>query len=188
MRSNNLLRKTIPVVVAFIFSSSVVANEPVPAAKETEDISGHQTQEWALLQKELGEKKGKIDQQQKIVEELLLKSKSETNPMTPEQAKELKESHKKLMEMTADYNELSTRFEMRFPEKGQANGRKYFRIDNLTLEQMENRMTLEGREKRLLKKIRTQYNKPENEDVTTKAFDPKKDKKPEVTDEIILVK
>ena len=108
--------------------------------------------------------------------------------MTAEQAKELKEAHKKLTQMTADYNELSTRFEMRFPEKGQTTGRKYFRIDNLTLEQMENRITLEGREKRLIKKIRTQYSKPENEDVTKKVYDPKKDKKPEVTDEIILVK
>lgn len=175
-------------IASSVRASSGAGQEAPEAQKESEDISGHQTQEWSVLQKEMAEKKAKIDQQQKLVEELLVKSKSETSPMTAEQAKELRAAHKKLTEMTADYNELHSRFEMRFPEKGQTTGRKYYRIDNLTLEQMENRMTIEGREKRLIKKIRNQYGKPESEDVTKKAFDPKKDKKPEVTDEIILVK
>lgn len=171
-----------------LMTTFAFAKEPEAPPQEPEDISGHQTQEWIVLQKDLGEKKAKIDVQKKIVEELLAKSKSETAPMSSEQAKELRETHKKLTEMTNDYNEMMTRFEMRFPEKGLTQGRKYFRIDNLTLEQMENRMTLETREKRLIKKIRTQYNKPEGDDINTKVFDPKKDKKPEVTDQIILVK
>lgn len=183
MRSN-LFFSAVAIVA---FSISVAAKEP-EVQTEPEDVSGHQTQEWIQLQKDLGEKKGKIDQQRKTVEELLLKSKSEINPMTPEQATELKDNHKKLTKMTNEYNELMQRFEMRFPEKGLTQGRKYFRIDNLTLEQLESRMTVEGREKRLIKKIRTQYNKPESEDVTNRVFDPKKDKKPEVTDQIILVK
>lgn len=180
-------RLFLPAIFLTMLSSAVFAKDPV-VQQEPQDVSGHQTQEWSQLQKELGEKKGKIDQQRKVVEEQLLKSKSETNPMTSEQATELKEDHKKLTTMTNDYNALMQRFEMRFPEKGLTQGRKYFRIDNLTLEQLESRMTVEGREKRLIKKIRTQYNKPESEDVTKRVFDPTKDKKPEVTDPIILVK
>lgn len=173
--------------VAAVLSISVSAKEP-EVQKEPDDVSGRQTQDWMQLQKDLGEMKGKIDQQRKVVEVLLLQSKSETSPITPEQATELKDKHKKLTEMTNNYNQMMQRFEMRFPEKGLTEGRKYFRIDNLTLEQLESRMTVEGREKRLIKKIRTQYNKPESEDVTKRVFDPKKDKKPEVTEQIILVK
>lgn len=176
--------------ISFILiSCKVFANEPAhEAPKEPEDVSGHQTQEWSLMQKELGEKKGKIEVQKKTVEELLIKSKSETVDMSPEQIKELNESHKKLSEMTEAYNEQLSKYEMRFPEKGLTQGRKYFRIDNLTIEQFESRMTLEAREKKLIKKIRTQYSKPEEGDIQKPSFDVKKDKKPEVTDQIILVK
>lgn len=187
MQSN--LNLSIAFICVFIFSVPVFAKDPEPEApKEAEDVSGHQTQEWSLLQKELGEKKGKIEVQKKIVEELLVQSKSESVQMAPEQIKELKETHKKLSTMTDDYNQLLGKYEMRFPEKGLTQGRKYFRIDNLTLEQFENRMTLEAREKKLINKIRTQYNKPEEDKIKNQAFDPKKDKKPEVTEQIILVK
>ena len=181
-------KKLISISLVFIFCKGF-ANEPAHEAPQGQgDISGHQTQEWSLLQKELGEKKGKIEVQKKLVEELLAKSKSETVDMSPEQIKELKESHKKLSEMTEDYNQLLSKYEMRFPEKGLTQGRKYFRIDNLTLEQFESRMTLEAREKKLIKKIRTQYSKPDAEEIQKPSFDIKKDKKPEVTDQIILVK
>ena len=183
------LSKGLICIFVLVFSIRVFANSPVPEApKEAEDVSGHQTQEWSLLQKELGERKGKIEVQKKIVEELLVQSKSESVQMTTEQIKELKETHKKLSTMTDDYNQLLAKYEMRFPEKGLTQGHKYFRIDNLTLEQFENRMTLEAREKKLINKIRTQYNKPEEDEIKKQAYDPKNDKKPEVTEQIILVK
>lgn len=183
------LHKKLISVALVLISFKVFANGPAQEApKEPEDISGHQTQEWSLMQKELGDKKGKIEVQKKFVEELLAKSKIENADMSPEQVKELKENHKKLTELTEDYNQQLNKYEMRFPEKGLTQGRKYFRIDNLTLEQFESRMTLEAREKKLIQKIRTQYSKPEEDEIQKQAYDPKKDKKPEVTDQIILVK
>jgi hypothetical protein len=181
--------KKLIVVALVLLSIRAFSNSSAPAeVKEPEDVSGHQTQEWSLLQKELGEKKGKIEVQKKIVEELLAKSRSDSVPMSSEQIKELKETHKKLSEMTDAYNQQLTKYELRFPEKGLTQGRKYFRIDNLTLEQLENRMTLEAREKKLINKIRTQYNKPEEDKLKNQPTGNKIEKKPEVTEQIILVK
>ena len=177
------------ILVLQLFCSSIFAqsNKTEPTKVDI-DQSGSQSQEWATIQGNLSDMRGKIIVEQRLLEEKLSAGKAGGGRLSAEQVESIKTQHKKLSDMTNNYNELLNKFELRFPERGQQIGRKYFRIDNLTLEQIENRMTLEDRRNSLVKKIRTQYNKPESDDTSQRPFDPTRDKRPEVTDQIILVK
>ncbi len=176
------------VCISFVSAPAFGKEKAETAPTEKVDVSGSQSLEWTTIQGDLSNRLGKILVEQRILEEMLTSSKAAGERIPPEKLKEIKEQHRKVESMTKDYNELLAKFELRFPERGQQMGRKYYRIDNLTLEQIENRMSLDERRNSLIKKIRTQYNKPENEDTTQKPFDPKRDQRPEVTDQIILVK
>lgn len=176
------------IFINFIHLDYSLAKEEAPAPKESIELSGSQSQEWATIQGDLSNMRGKIIVEQRTLEEMLVAGKSGGGRLSTDQVRTIKEQHKKLTDMTNNYNELLSKFELRFPERGQQIGRRYFRIDNLSLEQIENRMTLEDRRNSLVKKIRTQYNKPESDDTSQRPFDPEKDKRPEVTDPIILVK
>lgn len=182
--------KTISSILILQFFCSYVfaKSEKTESTKVEADQSGSQSQEWATIQGNLSDMRGKIIVEQRVLEEKLAAGKAGGGRLSAEQVQSIKDQHKKLSEMTNNYNELLNKFELRFPERGQQMGRKYFRIDNLTLEQIENRMTLEDRRNSLIKKIRTQYNKPESDDTSQRPFDPNRDKRPEVTDQIILVK
>ena len=192
-------------------SFQLEANE-TPQKKDVqgeESYSGNQTEEWMTVQNNLGQLKAKVDAQKALVESML-KERREKSPdrISPEEVTKLKTEHVKLREMNKEYNALLTDFQFHFPEKGLETKRKYIRIENQSLEQIEDNLTTEGRIKKLNKKIQSQYPSKEVDSamdtskikkyktpVGSKSPDSKssdeankKDASPDVTEKIILVK
>lgn len=161
------------------------------------------------VQNKLGQLKTKVDAQKALVESML-KERREKSPerISPEEVTKLKAEHVKLRQMNAEYNALLTDFQFRFPEKGLETKRKYIRVENQSLEEMEGPLTTDGRVKKLHKKIQSQYPAKEVDSamdtskikkyktpVGSKSPDAqstegtnKKDASPDVTEKIILVK
>ncbi len=166
-------------------------------------FSGQQNEKWAEVQNSLLQLKTKVDAQAIVVTELLKSKKSSDSKISPAEIDTLKKEHEKLKSLTADYNQMLAVFQFRFPEKGLESGRKYIRLENQTLEQMENAPTFEGRLKKLNRKIKKQYLiegsedehalkkptfKPTKLPVGSKGLDSQKSSEPQVTDQINLVK
>ena len=193
-------------LLIFFIAICNLANEGAePEAGTTmpdKEFSGSQTQKWSEVQAELSQLKSKIDAQTKTVEELLLAQKHNEGKVSSVDILKLKKEHEKLKSLTADYNEMLADFQFRFPEKGLESGRKYIRIENQSIEQMENNTTFEGRLKKLHRKIKHQYQvddpednakkkptyKPQKLPVGSKGLDSIKSGEPQVTDQINLVK
>lgn len=187
------------------------------AAKPVESYSGTQSDEWVKAEAELNALKAKLDAQQGLVQNLLPQkphaaSAAEEGGHKPpppagppksnqEKAAELNKEFAKYKELVEEYNKKVKDFESRYPEKGQALGRKYPRVKNKEIESLEKTLTLDGRIQRLNKKINSQYNhSPENK-VEENAHQNSHPQKPQsdlqekpspqrkdVTDKIIIVK
>lgn len=171
----------------------------VPAEKE---FSGSQNEKWTEVQSQLGALKTKVDAQTVVVTDLLKSKKDNEGKVSQAEIELLNKEHEKLKNLTTDYNQLLSEFQFRFPEKGLETGRKYIRIENQTLEQLEKFPTFEGRLKKLNKKIKHQYQTEDTEDnlkkkptfkavktpIGSKSLDQKKSNEIEVTDQINLVK
>ncbi len=163
-------------------------------------FSGKQSEEWMTVQNQLITAKGKVENQQKLVENLIQQKANLKGPELAAKIESLKEAHTELIRVINHYNTLNSNFETKFPEKGAAIGRVYKRIDPANIEVIESKMTLEGRLNRLNAKIKKQY--PKSADVVVdaeKLEDLKKVKKKntlpdsksdelQVTDQIILQK
>ena len=193
-------------LLIFFIAICTLANEGAePEAGTTmpdKEFSGSQTQKWSEVQAELSQLKSKIDAQTKTVEELLLAQKHNEGKVSSVDILKLKKEHEKLKSLTADYNEMLADFQFRFPEKGLESGRKYIRLENQTLEQIENAPTFEARLKKLNRKIKHQFQVEESDEKTkkkptyktekipvgSKGLDSKKSNEPAVTDQINLVK
>lgn len=193
--------KQIFVVLLLIFCSSAWSKEEAPpVVTEQEEIafSGRQDEAWIKMQADLGIIKSKLDAEQNAVNELLVSRKTNKKSFTKEQLDLLNESHKKLIETTKNYNKKLNEFELRYPEKGRALGRQYIRKKALSLDEMESSLTLDGRIRKINKKIKSQYNITEKTEETEKKVpkteaenksEPQKTKpKGDVTEKIILVK
>jgi hypothetical protein len=154
------------------------------AAPEAEKkFSGNQTDEWMKVQAELTALKAKVDAQKVTVEGLIAAKAHSGGHATSADSENLKKEHEKLLEMIEEYNNLSTNFQNRFPEKGSAIGRVYKRIDPEDVDTMETHMSTEGRMNLLDRKIRKQYNRQTADDIAAeknaqkKALEAKEKKK-----------
>ncbi len=175
-------------------------------AQDEKSFSGQQNEKWSEVQDQVGKLKTKVDAQTSIVNDLLKSKKNNGGKISNSEIDELKKQHEKLKNLTKDYNEILSDFQFRFPEKGLTSGRKYIRIENQSIEQMENNTTFEGRLKKLHRKIKKQYqfddpddnakkkptHKPQKIPVGSKGLDTiksnEKSTDPQVTDQIDLVK
>lgn len=160
-----------------LFSLNVLANEEKPEAApaagaptETSEYSGQQDDNWVKLQAEVVSSKTKLDAQQAIVTELLLSKKNNKGRIGKDQVDQLNSNHQKLQEMIKEYNQKINSFEIKYPEKGQALGRQYSRKKEQSLEQMESSLTLDGRIRKINKKIKAQYGVEENSDLPEKKM------------------
>lgn len=127
-----------------------------PALKSA-TFSGKQSEEWMSVQNQLVIAKGKVENQQKLVENLIQQKENLKGAALTAKIEELKAAHIELIRLIDNYNTLNSNFETKFPEKGAAVGRVYKRIDPANIEVIQNKMTLEGRLKRLNAKIKKQY-------------------------------
>lgn len=199
-------------ILITIFIVSVFAQEEsekkMPLKKdsakvdETKIYSGKQNEEWLTVQNQLTTLKGRVGNQKKLVENLILQKESVKGAQQTAVIDELKKAHLELIRLIGQYNETSTTFETKFPEKGGSLGRVYKRLDPANIDAMENKMTLEGRLQKLDRTIKNKYSKGPPKDETENQT-VKKNKKnlintdtgpqlkpPEVqvTDQIILQK
>lgn len=166
-------------------------------------FSGRQDENWTDIQSKLGVLKSKVEAQKSVVEEILKNKKNSEAKISKKEIDQLKIEHEKLKSITNDYNKMLANFQFRFPEKGLESGRKYIRIENQSLEEMETPTTFEGRLKKLNRKIKKQYQveeqaptiihkkptvPPVKTPVGSKSLDSKKTNEADVTDPIDLVK
>jgi hypothetical protein len=167
------------------------------------EFSGRQNEKWIEVQNELVKLKTKVDAQSVIVENLLKSKKHNSGKVSREEIEELKKEYEKLKELTEEHNKVLVDFQFRFPEKGLETGRKYIRIENQSMEQMENNTTFEGRLKRLYLKIKKQFqfdddpndnatkkptHMPQKLPIGSKGLDSIKSEDREVTDQINITK
>lgn len=180
------------------YSWSSFANEEVVSTS----FSGKQNEEWMQVQSQLTTIKGKAENQQKLVEDLIQKKELATGKGQAAIIEELKKAHIELIRVVDQYNLINTNFQTKFPEKGGSLGRIYKRIDPSTIETIENKMTLEGRLQKLDQTIQKQYSKKlkKNGEQTKKSKAPLsvdklgvlvpepavKPRETQVTDQIIL--
>lgn len=101
--------------------------------------------------------------------------------------------HKQLKENAKEYDQQRALLRYRYPEKGLTEKREYERVEVKSLEEMESQQSLSSSVKRTMKKVRTQYQTPEE----VKAHDEKEAKKkahgaqpktPELTEPVIMKK
>lgn len=161
-------------VISLISSSAMAVEgkpEEVPAegvSAESAGYSGQQDDAWMKLQADVVSIKTKLDAQQAIVTELLLSKKNNKGRIGKDQVDQLNSNHQKLQEMIKNYNQKLNAFEIKYPEKGQALGRQYSRKKEQSLEQMENSLTLDGRIRKINKKIKAQFGIEENSELPEK--------------------
>lgn len=189
----------------FFLAGHVFANSSEKNVSVEKDYSGKQTQEWQEIQTKVQAAKGKLEQQEIIVKGLL-ESKHVTGAhgsqaanqteSEQEKVKTLKTEHQKLLKLTKEYNELRDQLETRFPEKSAKEGRIYNRINPASLDVIENDMSIEGRLRRIDRKLSEKFPKsaiPKEGHADSRAKASNRVKKkikpaPEVTDSIILQK
>jgi hypothetical protein len=101
--------------------------------------------------------------------------------------------HKQLKENAKEYDQQRALLRYRYPEKGLTEKREYERVEVKSLEEMESQMSLSSSVKKTMKKVRTQYQTPEE----VKAHDDKEakkkansaqPKKPDLTEPVIMKK
>ena len=199
------------VLIIGLFGLNAIANEDKPEAaptaasapSESAEYSGQQDDNWVKLQADVVSAKAKLDAQQAIVTELLVSKKNNKGRIGKDQVDQLNSNHQKLQELIKDYNQKINSFEIKYPEKGQALGRQYSRKKEQSLEQMESSLTLDGRIRKINKKIKAQYGVEENSELPEKKVPEtsanKKSKsvekisqpvkpKEDITEKIIIVK
>ena len=167
-------------------------------------FSGKQSEEWMQVQSQLTTIKSKVENQEKLVENLIQKKELVHGKEQIEVIEELKKAHIELIRVVEQYNLINTNFQTKFPEKGGVLGRIYKRIDSSSLETIENKMTLEGRLQKLNQTLQKQYSKKLKKDIhLSQKIDSKrseeknlgldsthvaKPRETQVTDQIILQK
>ncbi len=145
---------------------------------QSDKYSGKQTQDWADVQKRLAEKKAKLDTQTKLVEYMIIDISHMPQSEKMKKNPDLQIEHQKLQKLVAEYNQLSTDYETKFPERGVKESRIYKRVDNKSIEGIENELTLEGRLTNLHNKVIRQYPRSaQSADSTVQITDPKFDDK-----------
>ena len=179
------------------------SKETTEVVKEKEVIySGRQNEEWVQVQAQITILKGRLENQRKTVEALIEKKTESSGAQQQALIEELKKAHIQWSNSIQQYNELSTTFQNKYPEKGGSVGRIYKRMEPSNIESLEQKMTLEGRLQKLNKKIKKQYSKTPvevdsevdkkikktTETATSQENPVKKTTEIQVTDQIILQK
>jgi hypothetical protein len=129
---------------------------------------------------------------EKLIEE---KAHAKESARINEIVKQMLTLHKELKKNVEEYDQVRGLMKYRYPEKGLTNKREYERIEVKSLDDMESQMSLSSSVKRTMKKVRTQYDTPEQSKARQEAEvsghgegSKKKKKEPELTEPVILKK
>ncbi|QDK43893.1 hypothetical protein DOM22_01310 [Bdellovibrio sp. ZAP7] len=138
----------------------------------------------------------KIHSGQEEIEKLIEEKAHAKDPaQINEIVKQMLTLHKELQKNVQEYDQVRGLMKYRYPEKGLTTKREYERIEVKSLDDMESAMSLSSSVKRTMKKVRKQYDTPEQAKARVEAEakrhgeDSKKIKKqPELTEPVILKK
>lgn len=151
------LIRALPLVLMLALSSSNLAQAETESAEAEKPYSGKQSSEWTEVQKKLSDYKSKLQAQDALVKSLISEKTKASVSSQRIKSKEIQLEHRKLKEMTEEYNRLSSEYDTKFPEKGVKENRIYKRTDVKSIEGIENELTAEGRLNKLHMRVLQQY-------------------------------
>lgn len=153
----------IPVLLVGLlaFANEDAKKEEAPA-KEGEKKEEAKTEKkedgWQEVSARVQALKAKVETHEKNIQALVQeKATSHSEARLSEIVKQLVLEHKSYMEASKEYDRERAFLMYRFPEKGVKGDRKYERLEVKSLEEMESQMSLEGRVRGVLTKVRKQY-------------------------------
>ncbi|MGE5085007.1 MAG: hypothetical protein ACM3MG_01805 [Bacillota bacterium] len=136
----------------------------------------------------------KVQSAEEELKKLIEEKQHTTDPAKlNEIVKQMLTLHKQLKDNAKEYDQQRALLRYRYPEKGLTEKREYERVEVKSLEEMESQMSLSSSVKRTMKKVRMQYQTPEEAKAHEDKESQKKVKsaqpqKPELTEPVIMKK
>lgn len=142
------LREVVSVVAVLTFSFSVFAKDDMERGLP----------EWLEVQTKIQVLRTKIKAKEDIVKKLIV---DKENAKDEEQSRvlvnQLTTEYRDLTESIDEYEKMRSLLKYRYPEKGHKGDRKYERLEAKPLDEMEKQLSLEGRIRHTIGKVRQQY-------------------------------
>lgn len=144
------------------------------AAKEGSK-GGGELPEWVNIQQRVQVSKAKVGAKEKVVQDLILAKQKEKDPQKSiEIVKSLKTEYRDLQLAVQEYEKDRNLLKYRFPEKGLKDARKYQRIEVKPLEEMENQLSMAGRIRGTMGRMKRQYG-PADSSLPASSPNPRRD-------------
>lgn len=171
------------------------AEEPAPAAGETAAPKERRTSEasYAEVQAKVSGLEAKIRSAEDEIAKLIAEKQHTTSPERTNQiVSEMVKLHREMQANAREYDQQRSLLKYRYPEKGTGGEkREYERIEVKTLDEMEDSLSLSSSVNKTLKKVRTQYEKPDmpvKSEKKTSKKSKEKTEEPALTAPVILKK
>ncbi|HWU45098.1 MAG TPA: hypothetical protein VN132_16710 [Bdellovibrio sp.] len=183
--------------VAMVMTSSMArANEGKEEKKEGEAPKEEKkevksTEEsYSVVLARVQTLEAKVHSGQEEIEKLIEEKQATKDPAkVSEIIKQMVSLHKDLQKNAKDYDQQRALLKYRYPEKGLSDKREYERIDIKSIEDMESQTSLATSVKHTLKKVRMQYDTPEEAKARNEnPVKPTATPQPSLTDPVILKK
>lgn len=147
---------------SLIFFSTLLYLVYVSAEEVTADratYSGKQNQDWERIQAQLSEKKAQLDTQENLIKTLLVEKSALKGAALSEKVAQIKTEHQRFEKLNDEYNKLNETYHTQFPERGLKEKRVYTRPPVKSLRAIEEDLSVQGRVKKVHKKVLSQYAK-----------------------------
>lgn len=176
--------------VPCLASEATADAEKAPAAKK--EIKSRE-ESFTVVQARVQVLEAKVNSGKEEIQKLLQeKQAAKDNEKINEIIRQILTLHKELGKTVKEYDQQRALLKYRYPEKGMTEKRQYERIEVKSVEEMESELSLSSTVQRTLKKVRSQYETPEErveraQQVEQKAVEKKKSE-PGLVDAVILKK
>lgn len=155
--------KRMVLIMAVSLSSAAMASGGEEAPKEAPKGPKSSEESFVVVQARVAALEAKLRsgevEIQKLIEE---KQKTKDPARLSEIVQNMMALHKDMKANQKEYDQQRTLLKYRYPEKGLTGEREYERIDVKSLEEMESQMSLGSSVKKTLRKVRTQYEAPDD--------------------------
>ncbi|MEN0057886.1 MAG: hypothetical protein AAGB31_03555 [Bdellovibrio sp.] len=134
---------------------------PAAAAEAPKEIKSNEDS-YAVVQARVQALEAKVHSGETEIQKLLLEKQHASDPeKANEIIRQMITLHHELEKNNKEYDQQRSLLKYRYPEKGLQGQRVYERIDVKSLEEMESQMSLSASLKKALRKVRIQYETPE---------------------------
>lgn len=150
------------VLLSVSFASASDGHGEAPKEAAPKEIKSAEDS-YSVVQARVAALEAKIRSSEVEIQKLILEKQHSKDPVKVNEAiQHMMTLHKEMKQNLKEYDQQRTLLKYRYPEKGQVEKREYERIEVKSLEEMETQMSLGSSVKRTLKKVRTQYEAPED--------------------------